>query len=153
MQEGTVFSHVHLSFYLSGGPHVTITHTHLDIRLADPHPLNIRHGTLLLAPAPSWTSDLGPPTSPRNDLLTSGCQHWRPVQTCSLEALRSDIWVWPLKHVWYASERYASYWNAFLYFPIFRDVHCNMKKSIHAFIYIKSIHSSTVSLPIPKEFV
>ena len=30
---------------------------------------------------PPWTSDLGPTLL----LLTSGGQHWRPVQTCSLE--------------------------------------------------------------------
>ena len=77
-------------------------------------------------PPPCCTSDLRPTPSPLDIsplLLTSGGQHWRPLQTCSLEdPPRSDIWWWPLKHVRFASGRYASYWNAFLFLAIFTSL-------------------------------
>ena len=68
------------------------------------------HQTWNLGPSPP-TSVLGPTPTPRTSdmgvtpLLTSGGQHWKPVQTCSLEDSppMSDIWWWPWKHVWFAS--------------------------------------------------
>ena len=67
------------------------------------------------------TQDPPPSHNPRHQmldllLLTSGGQHWRPVQSCSLQdplPLGSDSW-WPLKHVWFVSRWYASSWNALL---------------------------------------
>ena len=49
-------------------------------------------------------------------LLTSGGQHWRPVQTCSLAPPPPGATSGGQspKHIWFASGRYASYWNAFL---------------------------------------
>ena len=38
----------------------------------------------------------------------------RPVQTCSLEDPPPVLLKWLLKHVWLASEKYASYWNILL---------------------------------------
>ena len=46
-------------------------------------------------------------------VVTSGGQHWRPVQTCTIEDPQSDIWWWPLKNVQFASGRFASDWNAY----------------------------------------
>ena len=63
------------------------------------------------------TSDLGS-TSLLALLLTSGSDHWKHVQTCSLEDLPSphdtDIQWWPPKHIWLVGGRQASYWNAVL---------------------------------------
>ena len=52
-----------------------------------PPPPDIRHGR---------------PIGPSPPLVTPGGNHWRPVQTCSLEGIPSptdtDIW-WPSKHI------------------------------------------------------
>ena len=65
---------------------------------------------------PPWIPDMGLPHSPLR--LTSGGQHWRLVQTCSLEDLPSptgtDIQWWPPKCVQLASGQYTCYWNAVL---------------------------------------
>ena len=62
-----------------------------------------------------WPCPLAITHGPHSLLVTSG-GHWRPVQTCSLkEPRRSVIWQWPLKHAWFASWRYAAYYNSFLF--------------------------------------
>ena len=82
------------------GPHVIITH---DI----------------------WTSMYSPPPSgpgpPRHQTLDPLVQchlptdiWWPSLDTCSFEGPRSNIWWWPLKHIWFAIGQYASYWNALL---------------------------------------
>ena len=83
-----------------------------------PHPshLEMRHGTpqhiraeTPLAPAPALPTAL---------LVTSGGDHWRPVQTRSFGILPLGMtsggvhWNW---NMWFPSRRYASYWNAFLF--------------------------------------
>ena len=50
-------------------------------------------------------------------VVTSGGQDWRPVQTSSLEGPGPSyqcLHLVPLRDVWLASGRYASYWKAFL---------------------------------------
>ena len=77
--------------------------------------------------SPCWTTDLGPWPGPAHRhqtqlplLLTSGGHHWRPIQTCSFDdPCGIDIWWWPMKHVRFASGRYAFYWNAFLIVSVF----------------------------------
>ena len=56
-----------------GGSHVTITHDALNFTVQSPSPMDIRPGP----PTPS--------PAPRHELLvTSGCDHWGPVQIYSL---------------------------------------------------------------------
>ena len=93
------------------------------------------HVCLLIGRAPMWalsmmqwtslyslqTSNMGAPRhqtwdppSPRpwpTLLVTCGCHHWRPVH---LRTHRTSTDIWRPKHVWLASGRYASCWNAFL---------------------------------------
>ena len=81
-------------------------HTSL-YRAIGPAPLEFRPGS----PQPSLRPGTPAPSPP------AGHQYWRPVQTCSLEDPRSSSWWWPLKHIWFVSGRYTSYWNAFLLPP------------------------------------
>ena len=83
-----------------------------------------------------------PPPSPAPRHLIRDCpghQSWGPLandiwwptlEACSSlftwvpsppTLLQSNIWWWPLKHIWFTSGRYASYWNAFLLFNEFND--------------------------------
>ena len=86
--------------------HVTITHDALDINVEGPMALAL--------PLPSghqkW--DLSHPPLPQACalLMKPDGQHWRPVQTCSLEG--PLIW----GHGAVRTGWYASYWNAFLLF-------------------------------------
>ena len=108
LRKGNVFAGVSPSVILSTmggrGSHVTITHVHWDMKPTLP-PRN-RHQTSNMGPAPPRTPDMAyTPSTPTPDmgptlpppqhqtwdlcplLLTSGGHHWKPVQTCSLEAL------------------------------------------------------------------
>ena len=93
--------------------------------LSASHPLLPSLALFSLTPIPSpQTSHLG--TSPHSYypplLVTSGGDHWRPVQICSSRDLTtpssSNIWWWQLKlkRVQLPSGRYASYWKAVLFF-------------------------------------
>ena len=67
----------------------------------------------------------GPPTPLQPACPPSMGPHCtgRPVQTCSPEEhspTSADIW-WLLNHVGFGSERYASYWNAFLFDNVMCD--------------------------------
>ena len=48
--------------------------------------------------------------------MISDGDHWRPVQTCSIEdpGMISGGGPLKLKHIWFLSGRYSSYLNAFL---------------------------------------
>ena len=111
------------------GPHVTITHDALDLTVQGSYPQK---------------SDLGPPAlPPASDIW------WSSLETCSNLFIwgppASDIWwssletcsnlfiFWGFSQKWHlvvAIEAhavntirwYASYWNAFLYLPIFHHV-------------------------------
>ena len=78
-----MFSQIPVCHLVQGVPHVTITHGALDLTVQPPPPLclppspNIWPGTSHTRPQ---TLDLGSHLP-----LTSCNQHWRPVQTCSLE--------------------------------------------------------------------
>ena len=81
--EGKVFTSVCLSVILLGGSHVTIIHDAFDLT-AEGRPISD------MSSLPALPPDILPGTPPdiRPEiplLLTSGGQHWRLVQACSLE--------------------------------------------------------------------
>ena len=107
--------HTCLSVILSGvGRGVPITHDALD---------------LTYSPPPSKHETWGPPPPDMGQVDPPGSDIWRPsLETCSnlfigsrctAPSIGTDIWWWPPKLVWLASERYASYWNAFLFYHYF----------------------------------
>ena len=72
---------------------------------------------------PPQTSDLGLPTphGPGPGPISSATDIWWPqLEACSNlftwgPPPQNGIWLLPLKHVWFASDRYSSYWNVFLF--------------------------------------
>ena len=97
LQEGNVFT----GFHLFTGKRIPVwplpTMPWTSLYRAPPPPPHITPWT----PCPSSPPDIRPGTPL---LLTSGGQHWKPVQTCSLEdLLRTDIWWCPLKHIQFAT--------------------------------------------------
>ena len=73
--------------------------------------LNTYHFLPDIRPGDLPHSDIRPGDLPLPLLLTSGGDHWRPVQTCSLEDLPSLVLTSSGSH---RSRRYAPYWNAVL---------------------------------------
>ena len=64
--------------------------------------------------------------------------HPPPVQTCSVEDLPppiTDIWWWPVNHVWLESRRYASDWNAALLPPANKVAKGNVFTSVCHSVY------------------
>ena len=126
LQEGNVVSRI-CSFCPqgggrgSGGSHMTITRdslTSLYSPQTRPKPCTSGMGTPTCTH--TQTSEMGP--NPSDLLLSPGGHHWRLVQTCSPDdppppppqySHLTHTWRSP-KHVQMTSERYASYWNAFL---------------------------------------
>ena len=73
-------------------------------------------------------------------IVTSGGQDWRQVQTCSLEDLivQGPLLVLTsgrclLKNVRWASQRYASCWNAFLFIDAFNKEFHRFKDKYRSF--------------------
>ena len=101
---------VHQLFYPQGegGPHVTIAHGALDL-------------TVQVPPNHTLDPQTSEPGSPGSDIW------WSLLETCS------NLFIWghsPLPQEWHlavaievhivdGSERYGSYWNAFLFFKVF----------------------------------
>ena len=81
-----MFSQVSVCHSVWGSPHVTITLDALDLTVQVP---------LALFPSPSdiWPGTPWPHPKPCPLWVTTGCHHWRPVQTCSFEDLP---WEWLL---------------------------------------------------------
>ena len=78
-------------------------------------------------------------------LLSCGGDHWRPIQTCSLEDLplpphSTDIHWWSQKHIPLASRCFASYWNGVLYFSIFHYLY--FLKFTNLFVWLLVFFSS-----------
>ena len=112
-REGNVFIQVCLS---TGGSNMTIIQDALDHPPLPPPPDMGPHWTGTPPPPDMDLTGQGPPTS---DIW------WPSLETCSnlftsgLPPTSAYIW-WPLKYVRSAlvSRRYASYWNAFLFYSV-----------------------------------
>ena len=101
LQEGNVFSSVCLSVHRRvPWSHMTSTHDTLDLIIRPLKPCSLQTWDFNVQ---GLRASVLPPAS---DIWGN---HWRLVQTCSLQDLTTgaDIW-WLLKHP-------RSYWNAFLY--------------------------------------
>ena len=138
---------VHLSIILSRmGPHVNITHDALDLTVQGLSGFCIRHGTPQWPPCPlnnrhgnlpghhTWDSPQAPALPPASDIWD---HHWRPFQICSFGDPQSDIWWWPLKHIWFGSGQCTSSCNAFLFARKFANGSCKI-----VFICSTIIHGS-----------
>ena len=114
LREGNVFSRVCPLFCLSTGEGVPMW----------PLPMTLHTSLYRLLALLPWTSDLGPPSPPQTwdpcpQLVTNTGDLFKLVH---FEDPRSSIWWWPLKHIWFVSGRYTSYWNAFLFLKVFTDL-------------------------------
>ena len=97
-----------------------------------PCPLNNRYGNL--PGHHTWDSPLAPALPPASDIWD---YHWRPFQICSFWDSQSDIWWWPLKHIWFGSRQWTSSCNAFLFARKFANGSCKI-----VFICSTIIHGS-----------
>ena len=142
LQEGNIFSPVLVSVCPQEGSIMwPLSMLHWTLLPPPPEHETLSHDTPLYRDLPVVTSgghnwrpvQTCSPQSPLSHMvLASGGQDWRPVQTCSLEGHHSitpssppgiDIWIL-LKHVGLANERYASYWNAYLWINIVDHMVC-----------------------------
>ena len=102
---------------------------------------NYRTASLPPALAPSRHQTSGTPPSGHAPTPPAGDIWWSRLDTCLTCSLEdtpppwNDIWCWSMKHVRFASGRYSSYWNAFLFDLV---VILNCKCRTQGFVFVVS---------------